>query len=35
MGQDGKDFEKGDAEGTSDALSVLENIVAALHPAET
>jgi uridine phosphorylase len=35
MGQDGMDFEKGDAEGTSDALCVLESIVAALHPAET
>jgi len=30
MGQDGTDFEKGDAEGTTDALAVLEGIVAGL-----
>jgi uridine phosphorylase len=34
MGQDGMDFEKGDADGTSDALAVLESAVAALHPAD-
>jgi purine-nucleoside phosphorylase len=34
MGQDGTDFEKGHADGTSDALVVLENVVAALHPAD-
>src|SRR6195952_4031009 len=32
MGQNGVDFEKGHADGTSDALSVLESVVAALHP---
>jgi uridine phosphorylase len=32
MGQGGMDFEKGDSDGTADALSVLESIVAALHP---
>ena len=32
MGQDGLDFEKGDNEGTKDAIAVLESIVAALHP---
>jgi hypothetical protein len=32
MGQDGMDFEKGDADGTADALSVLESVVTALHP---
>ena len=32
MGQDGMDFEKGAADGTSDALAVLESVVAALHP---
>jgi uridine phosphorylase len=30
MGQTGEDFEKGEADGTSDALSALERIVAAL-----
>jgi uridine phosphorylase len=30
MGQDGKDFEKGAADGTRDALAVLERVVAAL-----
>ena len=34
MGQDGMDFEKGDADGTSDALAVLESVVAALRPAD-
>jgi len=34
MGQDGKDFEKGDADGTREALAVLESVVAALHPAD-
>jgi hypothetical protein len=33
MGQNGVDFEKGHADGTSDALAVLESVVAALHPA--
>jgi uridine phosphorylase len=33
MGQDGIDFEKGAADGTGDALAVLENVVAALLPA--
>jgi uridine phosphorylase len=32
MGQGGMDFEKGHADGTSDALAVLESVVAALHP---
>jgi uridine phosphorylase len=32
MGQAGMDFEKGHADGTSDALAVLEKVVAALHP---
>ena len=32
MGQDRLDFEKGDNEGTKDAIAVLESIVAALHP---
>jgi hypothetical protein len=32
MGQDGMDFEKGAADGTGDALAVLENVVAALSP---
>jgi uridine phosphorylase len=32
MGQNGVDFEKGHADGTSDALAVLESVVAALHP---
>jgi nucleoside phosphorylase len=35
MGQDGMDFEKGAADGTSDALAVLESVVAALHPASS
>jgi uridine phosphorylase len=34
MGQDGSDFEKGDADGTGDALAVLESVVAALHPVD-
>jgi hypothetical protein len=34
MGQDGKDFEKGDADGTREALAVLESVVAALHSAD-
>jgi hypothetical protein len=33
MGQDGMDFEKGAADGTSDALAILQSVVAALHPA--
>ena len=33
MGQDGTDFEKGDADGTRDALSVLSNVIEALYPA--
>jgi uridine phosphorylase len=32
MGQAGEDFEKGEADGTRDALSVLEAVVAALEP---
>jgi hypothetical protein len=32
MGQDGADFEKGEADGTRDALAVLESVVAALQP---
>jgi uridine phosphorylase len=31
MGQAGEDFEKGEADGTRDALAVLERIVAVLH----
>jgi hypothetical protein len=34
MGQGGADFEKGEAVGTSDALAVLESVVAALHPGD-
>src|SRR5258708_3533126 len=33
MGQGGADFEKGEADGTSDALALLEGVVAALHQA--
>jgi uridine phosphorylase len=33
MGQDGADFEKGEADGTRDALSVLSNVIEALGPA--
>jgi uridine phosphorylase len=33
MGQDGADFEKGEAHGTRDALSVLGNVIEALYPA--
>lgn len=33
MGQDGADFEKGEADGTRDALSVLGSVVEALYPA--
>jgi uridine phosphorylase len=32
MGQDGADFEKGEADGTRDALSVLESVIEALRP---
>lgn len=32
MGQGGIDFEKGAADGASDALAVLESVVVALHP---
>lgn len=32
MGLDGADFEKGEADGTRDALAVLSSIVGALHP---
>ena len=32
MGQAGEDFEKGEADGTRDALAVLETIVSALEP---
>lgn len=31
MGQSGADFEKGEAEGTGDALRVLESVIAALY----
>jgi len=31
MGQGGEDFEKGEADGTRDALAVLEAVVAALY----
>ena len=34
MGQDGLDFEKGDNDGTNDAIAVLGNVVAALHPVD-
>jgi hypothetical protein len=30
MGQDGADFEKGEADGTRDALRVLESVIAML-----
>ncbi len=33
MGQTGADFEKGEADGTRDALAVLERVVTALHRA--
>ncbi len=33
MGQDGTDFEKGEADGTRDALSVLSSVIEALYPA--
>ena len=33
MGQDGADFEKGEADGTRDALSVLSSVIEALYPA--
>jgi hypothetical protein len=32
MGRDGADFEKGEADGTRDALRVLESVIAALYP---
>jgi purine-nucleoside phosphorylase len=32
MGQRGADFEKGEADGTRDALAVLENTISALEP---
>jgi nucleoside phosphorylase len=31
MGQDGADFEKGEADGTADALRVLESVIATLY----
>ena len=34
MGQDGADFEKGEADGTADALRVLESVIATLHQAD-
>jgi hypothetical protein len=34
MGQDGLDFEKGDNDGTNDAIAVLGNVLAALHPVD-
>jgi hypothetical protein len=33
MGQDGADFEKGKADGTREALSVLGSVIEALYPA--
>jgi len=33
MGQDGADFEKGEADGTQDALAVLGSVIEALYPA--
>jgi uridine phosphorylase len=33
MGLDGADFEKGEADGTRDAISVLSNVIEALYPA--
>ena len=33
MGQDGADFEKGEADGTQEALSVLSSVIEALYPA--
>ena len=33
MGQDGADFEKGEADGTQDALSVLSSVIEALYSA--
>ena len=32
MGQDGTDFEKGEADGTREALSVLSSVIEALYP---
>jgi uridine phosphorylase len=32
MGQGGADFEKGEADGTRDALAVLESVIAGLYP---
>jgi uridine phosphorylase len=34
MGQDGADFEKGEADGTRDALSVLSRVIEALGPVD-
>jgi uridine phosphorylase len=34
MGQDGADFEKGEADGTRDALAVLDTIIAAFRPVD-
>jgi uridine phosphorylase len=34
MGQDGADFEKGEADGTRDALAVLDTVIAALRPVD-
>jgi hypothetical protein len=31
MGQAGNDFEKGEADGTHDALAVLGRVISALH----
>jgi hypothetical protein len=31
MGLDGADFEKGEADGSRDALSVLSSVIEALH----
>jgi hypothetical protein len=34
MGQDGADFEKGEADGTRDAFAVLDTVIAALRPVD-
>jgi hypothetical protein len=34
MGQTGEDFEKGDLDGTADALTVLEAIASRVHTAQ-
>src|SRR5262249_21925204 len=32
MGQTGRDFEKGEADGTEDALNILETVIEAVRP---